>query len=114
VRFELFGWKPAMALAHQLRGSTFGLNRHLNRKRIIGLVAINFARRIRNDRRGDSDVGLVSRGGLNLADEAGVLIGGNMRLIAMHAPTLQAMTVIVLRLRHDAVMFQRHLELLEL
>ena len=114
VRFEPFGGQPAMALAHELRCSAFGLNRHLDRKRVIGLVAINFARRIGDDRRRDSDVGLVSRGGLNGADEARVLMGGNMRLIAMHAPTLQAMTVIVLRLRHDAVMFQRHLELLEL
>jgi hypothetical protein len=44
VRFEPLGGQPAMALAHELRGSAPGLDRLFDRQRIIGPVGINLAR----------------------------------------------------------------------
>ena len=83
VRLERFGREPAMALAHELRCSTFGFDRHLDRERIIGLVGINLARRIGDEHRGDSDVGLISRGRLDIADDARIFVRRNMGFITM-------------------------------
>jgi hypothetical protein len=58
-----------MALAHQLRGPALGFDRFFNRQRIIGAVGINLARLVGDNRRGDRDIGLVGRSGLDVADE---------------------------------------------
>jgi hypothetical protein len=47
MRFERFGREPAMAFAHKLRGSARGDDRLFDRKRVVGAVGINRARRIR-------------------------------------------------------------------
>jgi hypothetical protein len=72
-----------MAFAQQLCDSALGRDRLFDRQRVIGAIGVHFARRIGDDRRRDRDIGLIGRSGLNGADEAGVLVGGNMRLIAM-------------------------------
>jgi hypothetical protein len=46
VRFAPLGGQPAMALAHELRGSAPGLDRLFDRQRIMGPLGINLARLI--------------------------------------------------------------------
>jgi hypothetical protein len=87
VRFERFGRQPTMAFAHKLRGSSRGDDRLFDGQSVIGFVGVNLAGLFRDDRRSDSNIGLIGRRRLNLADDAGVLVGGNMRLIAMRQGT---------------------------
>ena len=72
-----------MTFAQEPCGPAFGFDRLFDRKRVIGLVGIHFAGLIGNDRGSDVDIRLAGRSDLDLADEARVLVGGDMRLIAM-------------------------------
>ncbi len=83
VRFEPFGGRPAMPLAHQLGGSARGEDGLFDRQSVIGTVGINLARRIENDRQSNRDIGLIGRRRLGLPDETAVLVGRDMGLIAM-------------------------------
>ena len=69
VRFERGGSQPAVAFAHQPRGSALRCDRLFDRERVVGFIAIDLARLIRNDRRGDIDIGLVGRSDCDIADE---------------------------------------------
>src|ERR1700736_1493089 len=80
MRFERFGWQPAMALAQKPRRSARGDDGLFDQQRIIGAIGINLSGLPRDDRRRDRDIGLIGRRGLNFADDARVLIGGDMRL----------------------------------
>ena len=83
VRFERFGRQPAMAFAQKLRGSARGDDRLFDGQSIIGFVGIDLARLIRDDRRSDRNIGLVGRSCFDGTDDAAVLVGGNMGLVAM-------------------------------
>jgi hypothetical protein len=72
-----------MAFAHKLRCSARGDDRLFDGQSVIGFVGINLARRIRDDRRSDRDIGLIGRSRLDVADDAGILVGGNVGLVAM-------------------------------
>jgi hypothetical protein len=80
VRFEPCGGQPAMALAHELRSSALGFDGLFDRQRIIGFVGVNLAGLFRDDRRSDSNIGLIGRRRLNRADDSRVLVCSNMRL----------------------------------
>ena len=87
MRFERFGRQPTMAFAHQLRSSARGDDRLFDRQGVVGFVGIDLPRLIRDDRGGDIDIGLVGRRRLDLSDDARILIGGDMRLVAMRGDT---------------------------
>lgn len=83
VRFERFGGQKAMALAQKPRGAARGDDRLFDRQGVIGAIGINLARLIGNDRGGDRNIRLIGRRRLDFPDEAAVLVGGDMGLVAM-------------------------------
>src|SRR5262249_1296987 len=86
MRFKRFRLKPAMTLAQKLCDSAASFACRLDRKRIIGLIAIHLAGLLADHRRTKRAIVLICRGRLDLADDARVLMGGDMRLISMRGP----------------------------
>ena len=83
MRLQPFRREMATTFAQKLRCSARGFDRLFDRQGIIGAVGINLARLIRDDCGSDRDVGLVGRSGLDRADDAAVLVGGNVGLVAI-------------------------------
>ena len=83
MRRERFGREPAMAFADKLRGPARGFDRLFERQSSVGAVGINLARLIRDDRRSDRNIGLVRRSCFDGADDAAVLVGGAVGLVAL-------------------------------
>jgi hypothetical protein len=80
MRRQFFGGQVAMTFAQQPCGSTRGEDDSFDRQGVVGAVGIDLARLIRNDRGGDRDIGLVGRRCFDRADDAAVLVGGNVAL----------------------------------